>query len=111
VTAWGLAPARGRIRFCGTCGAFVIFGLEKRPGKLLDGEANRLTLATKEHFRESPRCAKGDTFSGAEILACRCPRAVPVAREDGLYCARCEGLVAPHLAAVSQSRRPSGGTP
>jgi hypothetical protein len=88
----------------------VVFGLEKRPGKLLDGEANRITLATQEHFRESPRCAKGDTFSGAEILACRCSRGVPVAREDGLYCARCEGLVAPHLAAGSQSRRPSGGT-
>jgi hypothetical protein len=57
------------------------------------------------------RCAKGNTFSGAEIVACRCSRAVLVARQDGLYCARCEGLVAPQVATVSQSRRPSGGTP
>jgi hypothetical protein len=111
VTAWGVAPARGRIRYCGTCGGAVVFGVEKRPGKLVDGEPNRITLATQEHFRGSPRCANGNTFSGSELVACRCSRAVLVAREDGLYCARCEGLVAPQVAAVSQARRPSGGTP
>jgi hypothetical protein len=109
VTAWGLAPARGRLHFCGTCGATIAFAEERRPGKVVDTEAERITLATQAHLSDKPLCQSGGTFQGGEIVACRCPRSVLVQREDGLYCARCEGLIAPQVAPVSQPRARSGG--
>jgi hypothetical protein len=101
VTAWGVAPARGRLCYCGTCGAVIAFGEKLRRGPAANAQAERVTLTVQVHFRASARCAKGGTFHGGEVTACRCTRSVLVHREEGLYCARCEGLVAPHVAAVA----------
>jgi hypothetical protein len=109
VTAWGVVPARGRLCYCGTCGAVIAFGEKLRRGPAANAEAARVTLAVQGHLRESARCAKGGTFNGGEITACRCSRSVLVNREDGLYCARCEGLVAPQVAPALKSRGPAGG--
>jgi hypothetical protein len=102
VTAWGVVPARGRLQFCGTCGSTITFGEKHRRGPAADAEAKRVTTAVQEHFRGSPSCQTGGTFGGREIAACRCERRIVVPREDGLFCARCEGQVAPQMAPVSQ---------
>jgi hypothetical protein len=110
VTAWGVTPARGRLCYCGTCGAVIAFGEKLRRGPAANAEAGRVTSAVQSHFRESASCSKGSTFNGTEIIACRCSRSVLVNREDGLYCARCEGLVAPEVSVHSKSGG-AGGTP
>jgi len=105
VTAWGVAPARGRLVYCAGCGKEAAFHQTFRPRDLVQAEADRVTLAVQRHFRRSPLCRRAETFEGRELTACRCAEPVRIPREDGLYCARCEGLLGPHVAPPT-SRRP-----
>lgn len=113
MTAWGVAPARGRFRICGTCGATLAFVEVSRPGRTPEAE-RRMVAAIQEHLRSSARCRDTRTFSGGVIVACRCDRQMPLPREEGLMCARCEGLIAPQVAAApapgQATRRPRGGS-
>jgi len=112
MTAWGVAPARGRFRICGTCGARLVFVEVKRPGQTPDAEG-RLFAAIREHLQVSTRCRDAGTFASGVIVACRCDRPLPLRREDSLLCGRCEGLIAPEVAAPRppepRSRQPRGG--
>jgi hypothetical protein len=97
MTAWGVAPARGRLKICGTCGATLAFVEARRPGE--SREADQRMLAEVEvHLRTSATCKQAETFSGGWVFACRCERPMRVRREDGLRCGRCEGLIAPIFA-------------
>jgi hypothetical protein len=106
MTAWGVAPARGRFRICGTCGARLAFVEVKRPGQTTDVEG-RLFAAIREHLQVSARCRDSGTFSSGVIVACRCDRPLPLKRDEGLLCGRCEGVVSPEVAApeVPEPRR------
>jgi hypothetical protein len=112
MTAWGTAPARGRFRICGTCGAKLAFVEASRPGGSLEAQ-HRMLSAIRDHLNSSSRCREAGTFSSGLILACRCERPMPLPREDGLKCARCEALISPEVAAGpaesdSSRRRPRG---
>jgi hypothetical protein len=110
VTAWGVAPAQGRLRFCGTCGGVVGFAEERRPGRVSSAEAGGLLLAVEAHFALFPECRKGSTFEGSLISACRCRRPMRLPRAEGLFCSRCDGLISPEVAAQPQERlRPKRG--
>jgi hypothetical protein len=109
MTVWGATPARGRLRFCGTCGAAVAFVEERRPGSAVQVEVNRVSLAVGAHFVLFPECCKGSTFEGSEIVACRCRRPMRLPRETGLYCARCDGLISPDVAGMPRYRSRKGG--
>ena len=104
MTAWGVAPAHGCIAYCGKCGEPVTFHEALRRRELADAEADRVTLAIQRHFRRSPLCRRSDTFEGRELTACRCAEPVRIPREDGLYCARCEGLLGPPVAPPTARR-------
>ena len=99
MTAWGVAPARGRFRICGTCGAKLAFVEARRRDGSPEGE-RRMLAAIQEHLRSFPRCRDASTFSGGVIFACRCDRPLPLPREEGLLCARCEALISPEVASV-----------
>jgi hypothetical protein len=103
VTAWGVAPARGRFRMCGICGARLVFVEVGRPGGPPEAE-RRLLIAIREHLTSSARCRDASTFSSGVILACRCDRPLPLPREEGLMCARCEALISPEVAAAPTDR-------
>jgi hypothetical protein len=105
MTAWGVAPARGCLVYCGRCGEQAAFHETLRPRKLAQAEADQVTLAVQRHFRRSPLCRRAETFEGRDLTACRCAEPVPIPREDGLYCARCEGLLGPHVAPRTSRRR------
>lgn len=114
MTAWGLTPARGHRCYCGTCGATIVFREERRLRSDVDGEQDRVLLAVQAHLEASARCRGGGTFEGRTVVACRCKAPLRLPREEGLVCARCEGLVAPDVAAATvtgrrQGRRPKGG--
>ena len=107
MTAWGVAPARGCAVYCGRCGEQVAFHERLRLRERADAEADRITLAVQRHLRRSPLCRRAETFEGRELTACRCAEPVPIPREDGLYCARCEGLLGPSVAPpIVRRRRP-----
>lgn len=111
MTAWGVAPARGRLRLCGTCGATVAFVQAGRVGQTPES-TQRMLQAIESHLRASPKCGDAPTFAGREVLACRCARPLRLPREDGLMCARCEGLIAPEVAippSTRPNRRATGG--
>jgi len=105
MTAWGATPARGRRCYCGTCGVVIAFREEVRLRAAMDAELDRVTLAVEGHLRSSPRCRGGGTFEGRTVGACRCEKPLRLPREDGLFCARCEGVVAPDVAAVALAPR------
>jgi hypothetical protein len=65
----------------------------------------RYGAALADHMSSSFRCRNTETFLGGEITACRCERQILIQREDGLRCARCEGLVAPEVAGRRRRRR------
>jgi hypothetical protein len=90
-------PARGRLRLCGTCGGVVAFVELYGDGRVSELEGARLTLATKSHFFSSPACKDGGTFEGVDVAACRCGAPLRLERPKGLFCAKCNGLIAPHL--------------
>lgn len=98
MTAWGTAPANGRFRICGTCGAKLAFVEATRP---TPESQNRLLAIIRKHLDSSARCHNTSTYSGAVIVACRCESPMPLQREDWLVCARCEGVIAPEVAAGS----------
>jgi hypothetical protein len=113
MTAWGTAPARGRLRICGTCGTTLAFVESGRPGRT--PQAALLVIhAIESHLHSSTRCWDTSTFAGREVVACRCLWPLPLPREEGLLCGRCEGLIAPEVAASPpaepRARRPSRGT-
>ena len=105
MTAWGVAPAHGCLVYCGRCGEQASFHETLRPRALAQAEADRVTLAVQRHFRRSPLCRRADTFEGRQLTACRCAEPVRIPREDGLYCARCEGLLGPHVAPPTPRKR------
>jgi hypothetical protein len=107
MTAWGTAPARGWFQICGTCGARLVFVENSRAGRT--GAAQRRHMSAIEaHLAASFRCRDTGTFLGGEIAACRCERPMLIQRAEGLTCARCEGLVAPEVAAAAPSPRQRG---
>ncbi len=93
----GPVPVAGRLRLCGECGGVVAFVELYGDGRMTDLEAARLTYATKAHKRASPACSGADTFDGRDVRACRCARPLRMEREQGLFCAKCNGLIAPYL--------------
>ena len=101
MTAWGVAPARGRFRICGTCGARLAFVEVKRPGQTRDAEG-RLFAAIREHLQVSARCRDAGTFFERGIVACRCERPLPLKRDEGLLCGALRGI---GLARSCRSRR------
>jgi hypothetical protein len=103
MTAWGTAPARGWIRFCAACGAALVFVEAGLSGKTKKAK-RRYDAAIGAHTESSFRCHEATTFLGGEITACRCERPMLIERENGLMCARCEGLVAPVVAATRPGR-------
>ena len=105
MTAWGVAPARGCLVYCGRCGEQVAFHQSLRLRDLVQAEADRVTLAVQRHFRRSPLCRAAATFEGCELAACRCAEPMRIPREDGLNCARCEGLLGPHIAPPTPAKR------
>jgi hypothetical protein len=110
MNAWGVAPARGHRMYCASCGTVIGFAEKDRRGRFSEESTARITLATQKHVDASPFCRGPDAiFVGAEIIACRCERRVLVTRADGLFCARCEGLVAPDAAGPPVGRRPRSG--
>ena len=91
------APVRGRVLLCGVCGDTVVFVELYADGRKSNEEANRLTLATQRHAEASPGCAGGAVFDGPDIGACRCAVPLRIERPKGLFCAKCNGLIAPYL--------------
>lgn len=111
MTAWGVAPARGHLQLCGCCGATVAFVQAGRAGQTPES-TQRTLQAIALHLRSSPKCENASTFAGREVLACRCVRPLRLPRDDGLMCARCEGLIAPEVASPpspQRNRRTTGG--
>jgi hypothetical protein len=109
VTARGVVPARGHLSYCGTCGGVIAFAEEYRPGRIAQVEADRVTLAVTAHFTLFPECRPGNTFEGRTVDACRCARPMRIPREDGLFCARCDGRIAPDVAGWPRRRAGRGG--
>jgi hypothetical protein len=105
VTAWGVIPARGHRCYCGTCGLAIAFREERRLRSAVESELDRVTLVIQGHLVSSARCRAGGTFEGRVVVACRCEKPLRLPREDGLFCARCEGVVAPDVAIVAAPRR------
>src|SRR5260370_27873198 len=99
----GVRSAHGRLKFCGTCGAAIIFVEARLQGEHAGTPQEMVTLAVATHLRASPRCGGGGTFGGGDIVACRCARVIPVPRADGLWCPHCDGLVSPALASSTVS--------
>ncbi len=93
----GPAPVRGRVLLCGTCGGAVVFVQLYADGRKSNAEAARLTLAIEAHAFASPRCHDGGVFDGPDVAACRCAAPLRIERPRGLFCAKCNGLIAPYL--------------
>jgi len=93
----GPAPVRGRVLLCGFCGGVVAFVGLYADGRKSNAEAARLTLATELHALGSPRCKGGAVFDGPDVAACRCLAPLRLERPRGLFCAKCNGLIAPYL--------------
>ena len=112
MTSWNAKPVRGQLRYCDVCGARLAFVPAGRAGDAPEVQ-ERLFALTQAHLQSSKGCGLAGTFSGGVIFACRCARPMRVSREEGLMCARCEGLVAPECAlppvATSPIRDPSEG--
>jgi hypothetical protein len=66
-------------------------------GRKTNAEAARLTLATKYHTEASRTCADAPAFDGPDVDACRFRVPLRMERPEGLFCAKCNGLIAPHV--------------
>jgi hypothetical protein len=93
----GPVPVRGRLQLCDTCGGVVAFVELYADGRKTELEAARLTYAARAHHLSSRDCASAGTFEGPDVSACRCAEPFRMARPQGLFCAKCNGLLAPHL--------------
>ena len=93
----GPVSARGRLLLCSVCGGPVVFVELYADGRKSTQEAERLTLATQRHAVDSPRCKDGGVFDGPDLGACRCAVPLRMERPSGLFCAKCNGRIAPHL--------------
>jgi hypothetical protein len=93
----GVSSTEGRLRLCGTCGGVVAFVELYGDGRMTNAESKRLVAATAAHFETSRACADGSTFDGHDVTACRCGAPLRMERPQGLFCAKCNGLIAPHL--------------
>jgi hypothetical protein len=93
----GPVAAQGRVLLCSACGGVVVFVELYADGRKTNTEAERLTLATKHHVGVSPKCAGAPVFDGPDVGACRCQVPLRMERPAGLFCAKCNGLIAPHL--------------
>jgi hypothetical protein len=93
----GPAPVRGRILLCCACGGVVVFVELYADGRKSSTEAEHLARATRQHVTASPRCRSGGVFDGPDVGACRCTVPLRMERSTGLFCAKCNGLIAPHL--------------
>jgi len=93
----GPVPARGRVLLCSVCGGAVVFVELYADGRKSNHEAERLMLATRLHAAASPACTDGGVFDGPDVSACRCATPLRMERPKGLFCAKCNGLIAPHL--------------
>lgn len=91
------APVRGRVLFCGFCGGVVVFIELYADGRKSGREATRLVRATALHMLASPPCEDGGVFDGPDAAACRCAVPLRIERPRGLFCAKCNGLIAPYL--------------
>ncbi len=109
MTTRATAPSLGRLRLCGVCGATVAFVESGRPGRRPEA-ALRFVRAVEVHLRASARCRNGSTFTAREVLACRCRRPLPLPRDEGLLCGRCEGLIAPEVAPPPRAQRNRGSS-
>ena len=115
MTSWNAKPARGQLRYCDVCGARLAFVPAGRAGDTPEVQAHLFAL-TQAHLQSSNGCSRAGTFSGGVIFACRCARPMRISREEGLMCARCEGLVAPEcalppVATPAMSDPSAGGSP
>ena len=112
MSIWGVRPAQGRLKFCGSCGASIVFVEARQAGVRGATPIEAVMAAIGVHHGASPRCRTAETFDGEWIVACRCPCVMPVARDEGLWCARCDGRVAPALATAEQvaDSSPKGGS-
>ena len=88
---------QGRLQLCGTCGGVIAFVELYGDGRVTDLETARMLVATASHFGASPACKDGGTFEGADVGACRCLAPLRMERPRGLFCAKCNGLIAPYL--------------
>jgi hypothetical protein len=82
---------------CSFCGGVVVFVELYADGRMTNEEAERLTRATQHHVAASPTCTDGGVFDGPDVGACRCLVPLRMERPTGLFCAKCNGLIAPHL--------------
>ena len=93
----GPVPLQGRLLLCSVCGGIVVFLEVYADGRKSNQEAERLVAATRFHISASPECKEGGVFDGPDVGACRCAVPLRFERPKGLFCAKCNGLIAPHL--------------
>lgn len=93
----GPAPVRGRVLLCCVCGGVVVFVELYADGRKCTAEADHLSRATRHHVTVSPECNSGGVFDGPDVGACRCKAPLRMERPSGLFCAKCNGVIAPHL--------------
>jgi hypothetical protein len=82
---------------CGNCGGTVVFVELYADGRKSNPEAARLMRATELHARAFPTCKDSGVFDGPDVAACRCAVPLRIERPRGLFCAKCNGLIAPYL--------------
>jgi hypothetical protein len=99
VTMCSVRPARGHLKYCAECGASIIFVEERQPKVRGATPPEAVMAAIAAHKAACPRCRQAETFDGGDLVACRCARVIPLGRLNGLWCARCNGRVAPAVAA------------
>jgi hypothetical protein len=67
------------------------------PGDGEHGGAGPTETPTIVRYCDICRRWGGGTFEGVDVAACRCGAPLQLERPKGLFCAKCNGLIAPHL--------------
>jgi hypothetical protein len=93
----GPVAVRGRVLLCSACGGVIVFVELYADGRKSNPQAERLTRATRFHAEVSPGCKDAPLFDGPDVGSCRCAVPLRMERPSGLYCAKCNGQLAPHL--------------
>lgn len=91
MSTWGAIPAKGRIWRCGGCCEPLTFVSHRRMRLAADEQANILRRRT-DHAAASPGCRCAQPMQ-CDAIGCLCPRPSSVVRDDGVYCALCNGQV------------------